>query len=89
MISGKNLEIYCELALKKGVNLQKNQGLEIVCPVELSYIAEALAKKAYELNASIVNIRWENEKIDRLKFEHASVEQLSTVPKWLIESRNY
>ncbi len=89
MLKGKTLDIYAELIIKKGVNLQNGQGLEIVCPVELPFVAEALTKKAYELGASIVSVRWESEKIDRLNFENASIDKLTFVPKWLIDSRNY
>ena len=44
----KLLTKFAETVLSVGVNLQKNQGLEIVCPVEKREIAEALTKKAYE-----------------------------------------
>ena len=89
MLDGKILEQYCKLVLSKGVNLQKGQGLEIVCPVEKSEIAVALAKEGYNMGASIVNVRWENDQIARLLYENASMEKLTSVPKWVVENRNY
>ncbi len=89
MLTGKKLESYAELVLKIGVNLQKGQGLEIACPVEKKDIAEAFAKIAYDLGASIVNIRWQDDVIDRLKFENADMDRLLEVPKWFVQSKNY
>lgn len=89
MLQGEILSQYCKLILKKGVNLQKGQPLEIFCPTEKADIAHALAKEGYLLGASIVNVRWENEQIDRLTFEYADEERLKTVPKWVVENRNY
>ena len=61
MFNEKKLADFCELALKIGVNLQKDQGLEIVCPIEKREVAHALAKKAYEVGAKIVRVRWQDE----------------------------
>ncbi len=89
MLKGKILENFCLLALKIGVNLQEGQGLEIACPVEKREIAEELTKKAYLLGAKKVNVRWENENIDKLTYRYASTETLCDIPKWFIESKNY
>ncbi len=89
MLTGKTLQQYCKLALSKGVNLQKGQGLEIVCPTEKSDIAVALASEGYKMGAEVVNVRWENDQISRLAFENASMDKLTTVPKWVVENRNY
>lgn len=85
----KMLNKFAELVLRVGVNLQAGQGLEIVCPVEKSEVAEIFCKKAYELNAKIVNVRWENEKIDRLNYLNADITTLADIPKWYVESKNY
>ena len=79
---------FSNLALKIGVNLQKGQRLEIACPVEKYEVAHVLAKEAYQMGASYVRIRWEDEILDRLTFLSCSDEILSEVPKWLILNRN-
>jgi aminopeptidase len=89
MFSEKTLKNFANLVLQKGVNLQKGQGLEIVCPVEKSLVAEVLTETAYSLGASVVRVRWENEKIERLFYLNATDSRLAEVPKWLIASRNY
>lgn len=88
-MQGKILKKFAETVLSVGVNLQEDQGLEIICPVEKSEVAVALAKAAYEMKAKIVNVRWECENIDKLNFLNASVKTLTDIPKWFVESKNY
>lgn len=83
------LKKFAETVLKIGVNLQENQGLEIICPVEKSDVAVTLTEAAYRLNAKIVNVRWECESVDRLNYLNADTETLTDVPKWFIDSKNY
>lgn len=89
MFNEKKLADFCELALKIGVNLQKDQSLEIVCPIEKREVAHAIAKKAYEVGAKIVRVRWQDEEFEKINYTGASKEALSEVPKWLVASRNY
>ena len=89
MIEGKILQDYAELIIKIGVNLQPNQGLEIACPIEKSEFAVALTKAAYKHGAKIVNVRWNFDQIDKLNYENASIETLTDIPKWLVDSKNY
>ena len=89
MLKGKILDDYAELAVSVGVNLQKGQGLEIVCPVEKAEIARALTKAAYKKGAKIVRVRWEDEQINKLNYSFASTETLKEIPKWYIDSKNY
>lgn len=85
----KTLSTFAELVLKIGVNLQKDQGLEIACPTEKSEVAVALTEKAYELGAKIVRVRWENDDIEKLNYLGASLDALTDIPKWFIDSKNY
>lgn len=88
MLTPKNLENFCSVVLSTGVNLQKGQGLEILCPIEKSQVAHALTKKAYEMGAKIVRVRWEDQTVERLNFLHADLTTLCDVPKWLVDSKN-
>ena len=89
MLTGKKLYDFAELVLGVGVNLQKGQGLEIVCPVEKSEVAVAFSEKAYEMGARIVNVRWSCEKTDRVNYLYAEKEALTDIPKWFVDSKNY
>lgn len=79
---------YADLAVKIGVNLQKGQRLEIVCPTEREDFALILAETAYKNGAKTVRINWENQKAERLDFIYAKKEDLCQIPKWLIEQKN-
>ncbi len=85
----KQILDFAHLTLKIGVNLQKGQGLEIICPIEKSEFAHALTKKAYELGAKIVSVRWEDDILNKINYENASTSALCEVPDWIIEHRNY
>lgn len=89
MLTGKTLDNYAELVIKIGINLQKGQGLEIVCPTEKRNVAAALAKAGYDAGAKIVRVRWEDEEINKINYLRADVEALKEVPKWLVDQRNY
>lgn len=89
MLTEKKLQDFAELVLRTGVNLQKGQGLEIICPVEKSDVAAAFAEKAYTLGAKIVNVRWSCEKTDRINYLRAEESALTDVPKWYVDSKNY
>ena len=89
MINNKILEKYCLLVLKKGVNLQKDQGLVIICPIEQKDVAIKMTETAYKIGAKKVDVRWQEEKIDRLSYQYASTETLTDIPKWFVDSRNY
>ncbi len=89
MLDKNILEKYAELIFKVGVNLQNGQGVEIACPVEKSFVAETFTEVAYSLGASMVNVRWNNQKIDRLTYINADDKSLVEVPKWFVASKQY
>ena len=84
----KMLEKYAKLAVKKGVNLQKNQVLLINTPVECVDFARAIAKVGYEEGAKDVIVHYGDQTIQRLKLEKASIDTLKDVPNWVAESYN-
>lgn len=84
----KMLEKYAKLAVKKGVNLQKNQVLLINTPVECVDFARAIAKVGYEEGAKEVIVHYGDQTIQRLKLEKASIDTLKDVPNWVAESYN-
>lgn len=89
MFSGELLENFARLAVKIGVNLQKGQGLEIICPVEKYQVAEALTKAGYEAGAKIVQVRWSAQNVDKINYENAELDVLTDIPKWYVDSKNY
>lgn len=84
----KMLEKYAKLAVKKGVNLQKNQVLLVNSPIECVDFARAIAKAAYEEGAKEVVVHYADQNLQRLKLEHASIDTLKNTPNWISESYN-
>ncbi|MBQ9734933.1 MAG: aminopeptidase [Clostridia bacterium] len=88
-MENKLMSAYAELVVKIGVNVQKGQGVEIVCPTEKRDVAAELCKAAYKAGASIVRVRWNDEEIDKISYTYAETEALTEVPKWFVDRRNY
>ncbi|QHS21940.1 aminopeptidase [Virgibacillus sp. MSP4-1] len=85
----KNMEKYAELVLRKGVNLQENQALMVNAPTEAVEFVRIVAQKAYEIGAKDIHMNWTDETLTRLKFEHAPMETLETVPQWRVDMYDY
>ncbi|MGL5381584.1 aminopeptidase [Clostridium sp.] len=82
------LKKYAKLAVKTGVNVQKDQTTIINSPIECAEFARAIAEAAYEAGAKDVVVHYGDQKLQRIKLEHASLETLSYVPEWVAESYN-
>lgn len=78
-----NLEKYAEAVLKVGINLQPGQELLIDSPLETVDFTRLLVKKAYEVGAKYVHVEWQDDKITRSRFEHASNNSFDYYPSWL------
>lgn len=89
MFSEDTLKKFCLLTLKMGVNIQKNQSLHIVCPVDKSEVARALASTAFSLGAKDVKVSYQDDLFEKIRFTHATEETLSIIPKWLVASKEY
>ncbi|WP_077329420.1 aminopeptidase [Virgibacillus siamensis] len=85
MVNQKVKEKYAELALKTGVNLQKNQALMINAPIEGAEFTKTVARKAYEMGAKDVHINWSDDELTLLKFENAPDEVIADFPEWKVK----
>lgn len=66
------LKKYADLAVYKGVNVQKGQLVVISCPVENFIFGRLVQKSAYEAGASNVIINWEDYEVSREFYLNAS-----------------
>ena len=89
MFSKNVLTNFCLLTLKKGVNLQKGQNLQIICPVERREVALAMSEIAFSLGAKDVKVNYEDDLLEKIRFTYADKSTLSTIPKWLVASKEY
>ena len=75
----EKIKTFADLTLKLGVNLQKNQPVVVNCPVEKAEIGRIFAERAYELGASYVKIRYNDEKLARLNYRYADEKVLCDI----------
>ena len=80
---------YSDLAVKVGVNLQKDQILMINSPVECVEFTRLLVESAYEAGASYVMVRWNDDLIRKTYFTYASEEVIAEVPDYVVEQFKY
>ncbi|WP_029266677.1 aminopeptidase [Virgibacillus alimentarius] len=85
MVRQQTQEKYAELALRTGVNLQKNQALMINAPIEGADFTKIVAHKAYELGAKDVHINWVDDELTLLKFKNAPEEVIAHYPEWKVK----
>ncbi|MBR3750300.1 MAG: aminopeptidase [Clostridia bacterium] len=83
------LTAYARLAIKKGLNLQKGQGLQIFVPAEQYEFARICAHEAYRAGAAWVMMEWSDQRITKDGYKYQTLKQLSTMEDWRKEKYNY
>ncbi len=78
----QNLEKYAELAVKVGVNVQKDQTLVINTSLDSAEFVRLVVKKAYEAGAYNVVVNWSDDIVSRTKYELAPDEAFHEYPEW-------
>jgi len=83
------LDRYCDVILRTGVNLQPGQPLVIgagpemfLAPMEAREFVHRLAARAYVHGASDVDVHWFDPVLSRLQKENASAEAMTDVAPW-------
>jgi aminopeptidase len=74
---------YADVVVKVGLNLRKGQKLSIRAIIEDAPFVRKVAESAYKAGAKYVDILWADERIARIRYEHADPETLTEVPNWL------
>lgn len=73
---------YAELIVRVGLNLRKGQSLFINSNLDSASFARKVVQKAYEAGAKQVYVDWNDEQVQRLKFELAPDEAFTEYPMW-------
>ncbi|RYI27612.1 aminopeptidase [Bacillus infantis] len=81
-ISEAQLKKYAELAVRAGVNLQKNQLLVIHSDIQNAVFARLIQSAAYEAGASNVFIDWTDEQSSKEFYLHAADRDIDHFPDW-------
>ncbi|KYG91332.1 aminopeptidase [Metasolibacillus sp. FSL H7-0170] len=78
----ENLLKYAELAVKIGVNIQKDQYLFIQASTEVAPFVRLITKVAYENGARQVFVDFTDDEIARLRYELAPEDSFDFFPEW-------
>ncbi|WP_426349207.1 aminopeptidase [Alloiococcus sp. CFN-8] len=82
----EQLQKYAALVVKTGVNIQKNQTLVIMSPIECAEFTRLVTEAAYKEGAREVVIHWNDEISTKIKYLHGPDEIFDEVPNWQVES---
>ena len=81
----ENLEKYAELIVAIGVNVQKSHTVILQIDVQQIELARLITKKAYELGAAEVIVKWNDSFIQKEFLLHAGQERLENIPQYRID----
>ncbi len=76
------LSKYAEVAVKKGINLQKGQKLVVNAPIIAADYVREVAKTAYAAGAKDVIIDWHDDESTKIRFDQAPDEAFEEYPEW-------
>ncbi|GEK59820.1 aminopeptidase [Marinococcus halophilus] len=82
LISDESLKKYAELAVRMGINVQKNQLVVIHSDIKHAAFARLVQTAAYEAGASNVVMDWRDEWSTRAFYLHAAGGAIDHVPDW-------
>jgi aminopeptidase len=78
----EKIDKYAELAVKVGVNIQKDQTLVINAPIESADFVRTAARKAYDAGAKNVHVEWNDDVLTRIRYDKAPLESFKEFPEW-------
>ncbi|MCK5635588.1 MAG: aminopeptidase, partial [Anaerolineales bacterium] len=86
----KNLDKYAEVIVKVGLNIQPGQRLLIGMPfyvflgtpIELAPLVRLVVTHAYKAGARLVEVMWNDEQIELIRYQHAPRDSFEEFPTW-------
>ncbi|WP_416147858.1 aminopeptidase [Salipaludibacillus sp. HK11] len=78
----QKIDKYAELAVKVGVNIQKGQTLVINSPISSADFTRTIARKAYEAGAKNVHVEWNDDDLNRIRYDMAPLDSFKQFPQW-------
>ena len=89
MVSENMRRKYARLAVRRGVNIQKDQILVIRASVEIRDFVKLCVEEAYAAGAGRVDVQWRDAELDKLGYTYRSLESMSEVPQWMYDRKAY
>ena len=74
---------YADVVVHIGLNLRKGQRLLIRGILEDAPLIRKVTESAYKAGATLVDVAYTDERITRIRFEHADAGTLTEVPNWV------
>ncbi|HLQ40491.1 MAG TPA: aminopeptidase [Tetragenococcus sp.] len=81
----KKLDKYAQLIVEVGVNVQQSHTVVLQISVDQAPLARLITKKAYELKAAQVIVKWSDEIIQKEFLTHACFARLENIPQYRID----
>ena len=85
-MDGELFKRYAEFAVRVGVGVLPGQTLMITAPIEAAEFARCCAQAAFEAGARDVHLRYEDEKLARIRYQNATEKALCDVKPWVERS---
>ncbi len=82
----KNLAI---AAVKAGVHVREGEEVFVLSSVYATEITREIVKLAYECGAKRVHVKYRDGELEKLDYEHQTVDALTHKPDFLYDERNY
>lgn len=79
------LSKYADVVVKVGLNLRKGQVLSIRGILEDAPFIRKATESAYRSGARYVDVLWNDEPSQRIRFEYADPETITYVPDWILQ----
>lgn len=81
----KNLQKYAKLLAVKGINVQPGDWVKMTITVDQAPLARLITEEAYKLGAEKVIVKWGDDAIGKMHYQHQPTEVLTDIPKYEIE----
>ncbi len=88
-IFSNNLSKYAELAVKVGVNIQKDQYLYIAASTDAVDFVRLVTKIAYEEGAKQVFVDFSDDQVGRFRYQLAPEDSFDFFPPWKVQEREW
>ncbi len=78
----RQLDLYAELAVRVGVNLQPGQRLMVTSPISMAPLTRAIVKHAYQRGARLVEVMWNDDQVALARYLYAPRDSFEEVSQW-------
>jgi len=86
MTFDEKLSNYASLLVHVGVNLQKGQRLLLRAPITAAPLVRKVVAEAYKQGSPFVDVHWDDEELQKLRFEHAPAGSFEEQAKWRFDA---